>query len=165
MEAGTARRRRLLGVGTAEPAPCCRRGDFVNCTNQPMAGVHFDGGYAESMAAIPSGLVSIPDELSSVDAAPLLCAGADDVQRSPALPGPTPVILWRCKASGAWDTWACSSPPTWDSASWRSPAAPKRRLWPSNLGAHEYIDTTAGDPAAALQSSVGGSGHPRYRSR
>src|SRR6266513_4301506 len=26
----------------------CRRGDFVNCANQPVCGIHFDGGYAES---------------------------------------------------------------------------------------------------------------------
>ena len=53
----------------------CRLGDFVNCTNQPFCGIHFDGGYAESMIALPSGLVAIPDDLSSTDAAPLLCAG------------------------------------------------------------------------------------------
>jgi alcohol dehydrogenase, propanol-preferring len=34
-----------------------------------------DGGYAEVMIAEARGTVAIPDELSSVDAAPLLCAG------------------------------------------------------------------------------------------
>lgn len=60
-----------------EPAPgqACRRGDFVNCTNQPVSGVHYDGGYAEVMVAIPSGFVAIPGGLSSVEPAPLLCAG------------------------------------------------------------------------------------------
>ena len=53
----------------------CRRGDFVNCVNQPVSGAHFDGGYAEVMLASPNGLVAIPDGLSSVEAAPLLCAG------------------------------------------------------------------------------------------
>src|SRR5215470_14572208 len=38
-------------------------------------GVGFVGGYAEVMIAKASGLMSIPDSLSSVDAAPLLCAG------------------------------------------------------------------------------------------
>ena len=52
----------------------CRRGDVVNCTNQPFSGIHFDGGYAESMISLPSGLVAIPDDLSSTDAAPLLDA-------------------------------------------------------------------------------------------
>ena len=53
----------------------CRNGDLVNCQNQDYTGIHHDGGYAEVMIAKASGLVSIPDDLSSVDAAPLLCAG------------------------------------------------------------------------------------------
>src|SRR6202008_182366 len=53
----------------------CRNSDLVNCRNQEYTGIHQDGGYAEVMLAKASGLVSIPDKLSSVDAAPLLCAG------------------------------------------------------------------------------------------
>src|SRR5258708_20280903 len=53
----------------------CRRGDFVNCQNQPISGVHSDGGYAEMMIAQASGLAAIPDDLLSTEAAPLLCAG------------------------------------------------------------------------------------------
>ena len=59
----------------------CRRGDFVNCTNQPVSGADFDGGYAEVMMAFPNGLFAIPDGLSSVDAAPLLCAGLTTLTR------------------------------------------------------------------------------------
>src|SRR6266446_9665201 len=53
----------------------CRDGDLVNCTNQGYTGVQHDGGYAEMMIAKASGLIAVPDDLSSVDAAPLLCAG------------------------------------------------------------------------------------------
>jgi D-arabinose 1-dehydrogenase-like Zn-dependent alcohol dehydrogenase len=53
----------------------CRDGALVNCVNQAFTGVQQDGGYAEVMIAKSSGLMSVPDELSSVDAAPLLCAG------------------------------------------------------------------------------------------
>src|ERR1700680_4529355 len=53
----------------------CRDGDLVNCTNQGYTGVQHDGGYAEMMIAKSSGLIAVPDDLSSVDAAPLLCAG------------------------------------------------------------------------------------------
>src|SRR5499433_2962358 len=53
----------------------CRDGDLVNCRNQEYSGIHHDGGYAEVMIAKASGLMSIPNELSSVAAAPLLCAG------------------------------------------------------------------------------------------
>lgn len=53
----------------------CRQGLFETCRNQPVVGVSCDGGYAEMMLARATGLVSIPSELSSVEAAPILCAG------------------------------------------------------------------------------------------
>lgn len=53
----------------------CRAGKFNLCPNQPIVGVNCDGGYAEMMIARATGLVSIPDELSSEEAAPILCAG------------------------------------------------------------------------------------------
>src|ERR1700730_7740394 len=53
----------------------CRGGDLVHCENQEFTGVQHDGGYAEVMTAKATGLVFVPDDLSSVDAAPLLCAG------------------------------------------------------------------------------------------
>ena len=52
----------------------CRGGELVNCRNQEFTGIDRDGGYAEMLIARASGLMSIPDDLSSVDAAPLLCA-------------------------------------------------------------------------------------------
>jgi len=58
--------------GTCEP---CRRGDIVNCLNAVIPGVTIDGGYAEVMIAEARGISSIPDDLSSAEAAPLLCAG------------------------------------------------------------------------------------------
>jgi alcohol dehydrogenase len=53
----------------------CRRGVFNLCSNQPVVGSSQDGGYAEMMLVRHTGLVAIPDELRSEDAAPLLCAG------------------------------------------------------------------------------------------
>jgi alcohol dehydrogenase len=53
----------------------CRQGHFQLCLNQPFVGASCDGGYAEMMVARGTGLVSIPDELSSEEAAPILCAG------------------------------------------------------------------------------------------
>ena len=58
--------------GVCEP---CRRGDRVNCQNPVVLGVTVDGGYAEVMIAEARAIASIPDELSSAEAAPLLCAG------------------------------------------------------------------------------------------
>ncbi|SAL77020.1 alcohol dehydrogenase [Caballeronia terrestris] len=53
----------------------CRRGDFVLCKTALVPGISYDGGYAEYMAAPVQALARIPDDLSDVDAAPLLCAG------------------------------------------------------------------------------------------
>ena len=68
-----------VGVGliAGEDGVCeqCRRGDVVNCEHPVLSGVTADGGYAEVMIAEARGIASIPDELSSVEAAPLLCAG------------------------------------------------------------------------------------------
>src|ERR1700720_4613383 len=68
----------------------CRRGDFRNCRNQKIAGISYDGGYQQYMVAPVEALAAIPDALSDVDAAPLLCAGVTTfgaVRHSGALPG------------------------------------------------------------------------------
>jgi D-arabinose 1-dehydrogenase-like Zn-dependent alcohol dehydrogenase len=53
----------------------CRRGDFGNCRNLKIPGISYDGGYQQYMVAPVEALVAIPESLSDVDAAPLLCAG------------------------------------------------------------------------------------------
>jgi D-arabinose 1-dehydrogenase-like Zn-dependent alcohol dehydrogenase len=68
----------------------CRRGDFRNCQNLKICGVSYDGGYQQYMVAPVEALVAIPDGLSDVDAAPLLCAGVttyNALRQSGALPG------------------------------------------------------------------------------
>lgn len=68
-----------VGVGwhgghcfTCDP---CRKGDFINCENGQVAGISYDGGYAEYMTAPQEAVAAVPDGLSSEEAAPLLCAG------------------------------------------------------------------------------------------
>ena len=53
----------------------CRRGDFIGCQNFRVTGFHDDGGYARYMIARIEALAAIPDSLSPVEAAPILCAG------------------------------------------------------------------------------------------
>ena len=54
----------------------CRRGEFFACQVALLTtGFSFDGGYAEYMVAPAIALASVPEELSPVDAAPLMCAG------------------------------------------------------------------------------------------
>src|SRR5262249_24091619 len=88
------------GVGLLGGSCCycefCRNGDLVNCRNQEYTGIHSDGGYAEMMIAKASGLMSIPDSLSSADAAPLLCAGLttfNALRNAPAKAGDLVAVL------------------------------------------------------------------------
>ncbi len=53
----------------------CRRGDFRNCRNLKIPGISYDGGYQQYMLAPVEALAAIPESLSDVEAAPLLCAG------------------------------------------------------------------------------------------
>jgi alcohol dehydrogenase, propanol-preferring len=53
----------------------CREGNENLCVRQKITGVTVDGGYAEYMKAPASHVLKIPDGLSSVEAAPLFCAG------------------------------------------------------------------------------------------
>ena len=68
----------------------CRRGDFRNCENLKVPGISYDGGYQQYMVAPVEAVVAIPEGLSDVEAAPLLCAGIttyNALRHSGALPG------------------------------------------------------------------------------
>ena len=68
----------------------CRRGDFRNCRNLKIPGITYDGGYQQYMVAPVEALAAIPESLSDVEAAPLLCAGIttyNALRHSGAMPG------------------------------------------------------------------------------
>ena len=68
----------------------CRRGDFRNCENLKVPGISYDGGYQQYMVAPVEAVVAIPEGLSDVEAAPLLCAGIttyNALRHSGAMPG------------------------------------------------------------------------------
>ncbi len=75
----------------------CRRGDFVTCQIAPqITGISYDGGYADYMIAPATVLALIPEGLSAVDAAPLMCAGIttfNALRNSGARPGDTVAVL------------------------------------------------------------------------
>jgi D-arabinose 1-dehydrogenase-like Zn-dependent alcohol dehydrogenase len=132
----------------------CRRGDFVNCRNQPISGTSTDGGYAEIMIAQASGLVSIPDDLLSTEAAPLLCAGLttfNGLRNSKARPGEL-VAIQGVGGLGHLGIQFARRMGFQVAAIARGPEkeSPARKL-----GAHHYIDSNAQDPVAALQTLGG----------
>lgn len=68
----------------------CRRGDFICCARLQITGFSFDGGYQQYMIAPVHGLARIPEALSFVAAAPLVCAGVttfNSLRHSGAVPG------------------------------------------------------------------------------
>jgi D-arabinose 1-dehydrogenase-like Zn-dependent alcohol dehydrogenase len=76
--------------GHDETCLYCRRGDFRNCVNMQVPGISYDGGYQQYMVAPANALVAMPEGLTDVDAAPLLCAGItmyNSLRHSGAMPG------------------------------------------------------------------------------
>jgi len=76
--------------GQDNTCPSCRRGDFRNCRNLKIPGISYDGGYQQYMVAPVEALAAIPESLTDVEAAPLLCAGIttyNALRHSGAMPG------------------------------------------------------------------------------
>ncbi|MFG2071534.1 alcohol dehydrogenase catalytic domain-containing protein [Nonomuraea maritima] len=132
----------------------CRRGDFTNCSDQPLVGTTIDGGYAEMVHVRSSGLVRVPDGLSPVDAAPLLCAGLtvyQALQQAKPRPG-TLVAVQGIGGLGHLGLQYAARLGHRVAAVARGTA--KAEL-AHRLGADHYIDSSAQDPAQALQELGG----------
>jgi D-arabinose 1-dehydrogenase-like Zn-dependent alcohol dehydrogenase len=94
------RKGQRIGVGwhggQDNTCPQCRRGDFINCQNQKIAGISYDGGYQEYMIAPVEALAAMPESLNAAEAAPLLCAGIttyNALRHSGARPGDLVAVL------------------------------------------------------------------------
>jgi D-arabinose 1-dehydrogenase-like Zn-dependent alcohol dehydrogenase len=133
--------------GVCEP---CRRGDIVNCQNAVIPGVTMDGGYAEVMIAEARGIVSIPDELGSAEAAPLLCAGITtyNALRNAGMRGGDLVAVQGIGGLGHLGIQFARHMGFQAVAIGRG--SDKEKL-AKDLGAHIYIDTSVDDAAVALQ--------------
>jgi propanol-preferring alcohol dehydrogenase len=137
--------------GVCEP---CRRGDIVNCQSPVVPGVTVDGGYAEAMIAEARGISSIPDDLGSAEAAPLLCAGITtyNALRNAGLRGGDLVAVQGVGGLGHLGIQFARHMGFHTVAIGRG--AGKEKL-AKDLGAHVYIDTAVDDVAAVLQRMGG----------
>ena len=133
----------------------CRRGNFFACqTSTQVTGVTRDGGYADYMLAPFSALATVPQELSAVEAAPLMCAGVTTyncLRNSGARPGDVVAVIGlgglghlavQFAAKSGYNTVAIGR------------GSDKEAL-ARKLGASHYIDSAAQDPAAELQKLGG----------
>lgn len=147
-----------VGVGFVG-GPChqcepCRRGDFVNCADQPLTGTSVDGGYAEVVYARASGLVRVPEQIDPLLAAPLLCAGittANGLRAAGAAPGALVAVQG---LGGLGHLGVQYAKKLGYRVAVIARGGEKREL-AATFGADHYIDSVTEDPAGSLQKLGG----------
>ncbi|HZX65286.1 MAG TPA: alcohol dehydrogenase [Myxococcales bacterium] len=132
----------------------CRKGLFINCEQAKITGVTQDGGFAEYMVSPAEAVARIPEKLTAVEAAPLMCAGVttyNSLRNSGARAGDTVAVqgigglghlALQYSANMGFRTVAISR------------GADKEDL-ARHCGAHEYLDTDK-TPAAEGLKRLGG---------
>jgi D-arabinose 1-dehydrogenase-like Zn-dependent alcohol dehydrogenase len=133
----------------------CRRGDFFACeTSTEVTGITYDGGYAEYLLAPADAVAAVPDDLSSVEAAPLMCAGVttfNALRNSGARPGDLVAVLGLGGLGHLGVQFAVKM-------GFRTVAIARgkdKEPLARQLGAWRYIDSQTQNPAAGL-AALGG---------
>jgi D-arabinose 1-dehydrogenase-like Zn-dependent alcohol dehydrogenase len=133
----------------------CRNGDFFGCqVALQITGISFDGGYADYMVAPGIALALVPEDLSPVEGAPLMCAGIttyNALRNSGARPGDRVAVLGLGGLGHLGVQYAVKMGfNTVAIARGQDKEALARKL-----GARHYIDSQAQDPGAELQKLGG----------
>ncbi|MEU0546353.1 alcohol dehydrogenase catalytic domain-containing protein [Micromonospora sp. NPDC005979] len=132
----------------------CRRGDFTNCVNRTIVSSSYDGGYADYLVAPQDAVARLPEELDFAEAAPLMCAGVtafNGLRHSTAGPGDLVAINGVGGVGHLAVLYAAKM-------GFRTVAMNRgsaKAEMAAQLGAHEYIDTTATDAAERLRAMGG----------
>ena len=132
----------------------CRKGFLINCENGQVPSWHYPGGYAQSATVPATALARIPDGLSFTEAAPMGCSGVTvyhALRETKAVPGDRVAVhgigglghlgIQFARAMG-FETIAI--------ARGAAKAEDARQL-----GAHHYVDSTAGNVSKALRALGG----------
>ena len=133
----------------------CRSGQFFACTEAlKVTGISFDGGYGDYMIAPAIAVARMPQDLSPVEAAPLMCAGIttyNALRNSGARAGDVVAVLGLGGLGHLGVQYASKMGfKTVGIARGKDKEALARKL-----GAQIYIDSQAQDPAAELQKLGG----------
>ena len=138
--------------GACDP---CRRGQMFGCaTATKVTGITHDGGYADYMIAPAESVALVPDDLSAIDAAPLMCAGVttfNALRNSGARAGDVVAVLGLGGLGHLGVQFAVKM-------GFRTVAIARgkdKEPLAKQLGAWKYVDSRAEDPAAAL-AALGG---------
>ena len=137
--------------GTCE---ACRAGESINCADLRTPGLAYDGGYAGEVVVPFEALAAIPDGLTAVEAAPLMCAGVttfNGLRNSSARAGDLVAVLGigglghlgvQFAAKMGFETVAIAR-------------GEDKAVSAKSFGAHHYIDSTNSDVASELQALGG----------
>jgi len=134
----------------------CRRGNFTHCDNEKITAIHQDGGYGEFMISPAEAVAALPGDISAAEAAPLLCAGItvfNALRNSGAGVGER-VAIQGIGGLGHLGVQYARQMGFHTIAVGRGTGADKEGL-AKKLGAHDYIDSAAVNPADALQKLGG----------
>jgi D-arabinose 1-dehydrogenase-like Zn-dependent alcohol dehydrogenase len=133
----------------------CRRGNFFACqTGVKVTGLSLDGGYADYMIAPWAALALVPADLPAADGAPLMCAGLttfNALRNSGAVGGDLVAVLGIGGLGHLGVQYAARM-------GFRTVAIARgqdKEPLALQLGASQYIDSRASDPAAEL-AKLGG---------
>lgn len=132
----------------------CHGNEFDDCVHPKFVGLSYDGGFAEYLVAPQATVAKIPDGLSFVEAAPLMCAGVTSfiaLRNSAARPGDTVAV----QGIGGLGHLALQFAHKFG---FRTVAISRGRAKEDGarrLGADEYIDSDEGSAGAAL-AQLGG---------
>jgi len=145
-----------VGVGWHSGA-CghCRHGNAFACENvQGATGITRDGGYATHMLARASALARVPENMDSVESAPLLCAGIttfNALRHCGARPGDLVAV----HGVGGLGHLAIQFAARQGFRTVAVNRGREKEPLARSLGAQDYIDAERSDPAGALQALGG----------
>ena len=132
----------------------CRRGDFINCQNEKITAISYDGGYQEYMIAPVEAVAAIPDDLPAPEAAPLLCAGItvfNALRNSGARPGDLVAV----QGIGGLGHLGIQYARQMGFRTLAIGRGKEKEALARKLGAFHYVDTAGGDPVVELQKLGG----------
>ena len=132
----------------------CRRGNFILCQVEKITGISYDGGYAEYVVVPAEAVAAMPDDLPADEAAPLLCAGIT-VYNSLRNAGARAGDLVAVQGIGGLGHLGIQFARQMGFRTVAIGRGGDKEALVKQLGAHQYIDSDAGAPAAALKA-VGG---------
>ncbi|MDF3299262.1 alcohol dehydrogenase catalytic domain-containing protein [Streptomyces tropicalis] len=133
----------------------CRGGDFVVCPRLKVPGWAYDGGFADQVVVPADAPARIPETLAASDAAPMACAGVttfNGLRRSAARPGDLVAVLGigglghlgvQYAVAMGFETVAIAR-------------GADKADFARRLGAHHYVDSTAGVAVADALQALGG---------